>query len=252
MSAMAARVLTAALAAAGGQRPAFSRLRKAPPSRYRLRSPGKEPRMELIIGTKAWSTWSMRPWLALAKTGAPFEETLIELRRENGVSEAAIAAHSPSGLVPALKDGEVAIGDSLAICEYLAERFPDAGLWPADPVARAQARSAAAEMHSGFQALRAECPMDLQAEPRAVALSDAAAKDVWRIVALWGGLLARFGGPWLGGPEWGIADAFFTPVATRLRTYGVRLADHGDDGAAQAYAERLLARPEFRAWKAGA
>src|SRR4051812_32336322 len=125
--------------------------------------------MELIIGTKAWSTWSMRPWLVLTKTGAAFEETLIELRRENGVSGAAIAAHSPSGLVPFLKDGEVAIGDSLAICEYLAERFPAAGLWPADPVARAHARAAAAEMHSGFQALRGECPMDLAAEPAAVA-----------------------------------------------------------------------------------
>jgi glutathione S-transferase len=208
--------------------------------------------MELIIGTKAWSTWSMRPWLVLTSTGAAFEETLIELRRENGVSAAAILGHSPSGLVPALKDGDVAIGDSLAICEYLAERFPDAGLWPADPVARASARAAAAEMHSGFQALRGECPMDLAAEPQAEELSEAAGQDVRRIVALWGGLLARFGGPWLGGAEWGIADAFFTPVATRFRTYGVRLPAFGDDGAAAAYAERLLARPEFRAWEAGA
>src|SRR3954468_25012934 len=154
--------------------------------------------MELIIGTKAWSTWSMRPWLVLTKTGAAFEETLIELRRENGVSGAAILAPSPSGLVPFLrdgpKDGGVAIGDSLAICEYLAERFPAAGLWPADAVARAHARAAAAEMHSGFQALRGECPMDLAAEPAVVAaeLSEAAAKDVRRIVALWGALLARF------------------------------------------------------------
>src|SRR4051812_38640546 len=141
--------------------------------------------MELIVGTKAWSTWSMRPWLVLAKTGAPFEETLIELRRGNGVSQAAIVAHSPSGLVPFLKDGDVAIGDSLAICEYLAERFPEAGLWPVDAAARAFARSAAAEMHSGFQALRAECPMDLLAEPSAAALSEAVGKDVRRIVALW-------------------------------------------------------------------
>jgi glutathione S-transferase len=213
--------------------------------------------MELIIGTKAWSTWSMRPWLVLTATGAAFEETLVELRRENGVSAAAILAHSPSGLVPALKDGGVTITDSLAICEYLADRFPDAGLWPADPVARALARSAAAEMHSGFQALRSECPMDLLAEPRApepgtAELSEAAGKDVRRIVALWGGLLARFGGPWLGGAGWGIADAFFTPVASRFSTYGVRLAAFGDDGAAAAYAARLLARPEFKAWAAGA
>ena len=212
--------------------------------------------MELIIGTKAWSTWSMRPWLVLKKTGTGFEERLIPLRQENGMSGAAIAAHSPSGLVPALRDGAVAIGDSLAICEYLAERFPDAGLWPADPVARAQARSAAAEMHSGFAAVRAECPMDLAAPVAAVGagpeLSEACAKDVRRIVAIWSDLLARFGGPWLGGAEWGIADAFYTPMATRFRTYGVRLAGFGDaGGAASDYAARLLARPEFKAWEAG-
>src|SRR4051812_21459105 len=113
--------------------------------------------MELVIGTKAWSTWSMRPWLALKKTGAAFDETLIQLREENGASEEAILAHSPSGLVPFLKDGAVEIGDSLAICEYLAERFPQARLWPADAAARAHGRSAAAEMHSGFASLRGEC-----------------------------------------------------------------------------------------------
>ena len=123
--------------------------------------------MELVIGTKAWSTWSMRPWLVLKKTGAALDETLIQLRQENNVSADRILQHSPSGLVPFLRDGEVAIGDSLAICEYLAERFPKAGLWPEDPAARAAARSAAAEMHAGFAALRAECPMDLAASPAA-------------------------------------------------------------------------------------
>jgi glutathione S-transferase len=210
--------------------------------------------MELVIGTKAWSTWSMRPWLALRKTGAEFTETLIQLRQENNVSADRILQHSPSGLVPFLRDGEVAIGDSLAICEYLAERFPRAGLWPDDPAARAQARAAAAEMHSGFAALRSELPMDLAATPAAAgsaALSEAAAKDVRRIVAVWRAMLGRFGGPWLAGPEWGIADAFYTPVATRFRTYGVDLGPLGDsDGAAAAYAGRLLARPEFRAWEA--
>ena len=208
--------------------------------------------MELVIGTKAWSTWSMRPWLVLKNTGAAFDETLIPLRQENGMSGAAILAHSATGLVPALRDGEVTISDSLAICEYLAERFPGAGLWPTDPVARAFARAAAAEMHSGFAALRGECPMDLGAAPRAVALSDATHKDIRRIVALWRGLLGRFGGPWLGGGEWGIADAFYTPVATRFRTYGVLASDFGDDGVAGLYAERLLARPEYLAWAAGA
>ena len=208
--------------------------------------------MELVIGTKAWSTWSMRPWLVLKKTGAAFDETLIPLRQENGISGAAILAHSATGLVPALRDGEVMISDSLAICEYLAERFPGAGLWPTDPVARAFARAAAAEMHSGFASLRGECPMDLGAAPRAVTLSEATHKDIRRIVALWRGLLGRFGGPWLGGGEWGIADAFYTPVATRFRTYGVLASDFGDDGAAGLYAERLLARPEYLAWAAGA
>jgi len=206
--------------------------------------------MELVIGTKAWSTWSMRPWLVLKKTRAAFDETLIELRQENNVSADRILAHSPSGLVPFLKDGAVAIGDSLAICEYLAEKFPRAGLWPSDAIARASARAAAAEMHSGFASLRGECPMDLAAEPHAPELSEATGKDVRRIVALWSDLLARFGGPWLGGAEWGIADAFFTPTATRFRTYGVKLSDYGDAGAAGAYVQRLLERPEFRAWEA--
>ena len=210
--------------------------------------------MELVIGTKAWSSWSLRPWLALKKAGAPFDEVLIQLRQGALKSEAEIKVHSPSGLVPFLKDGDVAIGDSLAICEYLAERFPEAGLWPADPVARAYARSAAAEMHSGFAALRAECPMDLAAPAAAAGagpeLSEACAKDVRRIVALWSDLLARFGGPWLGGAEWGIADAFYTPVATRFRTYGVILSDYGDTGPAGQYCERLLERPDFLAWQA--
>lgn len=206
--------------------------------------------MELVIGTKAWSTWSMRPWLVLKKAGVAFDETLIELRQENNVSQAAILAHSPSGLVPFLNDGDVAIGDSLAICEYLAEKFPNAGLWPKDATVRAHVRAAAAEMHSGFASLRGECPMDLAAEPRAVELSEATHKDIRRIITLWNGLLKRFGGPWLGGTEWGIADAMFTPVATRFRTYGVQLTDFGDAGAGGAYAERLLERPEFAAWLA--
>jgi glutathione S-transferase len=104
--------------------------------------------MELIIGTKQWSSWSLRPWLALKRTGVAFDETLITLR-QGGVTDAAIAARSPSGLIPALKDGDVVIWDSLAICEYLADKFPEAGLWPKDPMARALGRAAAAEMHGG-------------------------------------------------------------------------------------------------------
>ena len=206
--------------------------------------------MEIIVGTKKWSTWSLRPWLVLKHTGAPFTETLIQLR-EAETTTAAILPHSPSGLVPALKDGELTIWDSLAISEYLAERFPKAGLWPADPAARARARAAAAEMHSGFASLRGECPMDLTAEPQVATLSEATHRDLRRIAGLWNDLLGRSGGPFLCG-DWSIADAFFTPVATRLRTYGVRLSDYGDTGAGGAYAERLLETPEFKAWEADA
>jgi glutathione S-transferase len=198
--------------------------------------------MELVIGTKRWSTWSMRPWLVLTRTGQPFRETLIELRQQNNQSEAEIKPHSPS----ALKVDGVVIWDSLAICEHLAERFP--GLWPTDPLARALARSAAAEMHSGFSSLRGECPMALEMTPKVATLSEATHKDIRRIVALWRELLGRFGGPFLCG-DWSIADAFYTPVATRFRTYGVRLTDFGDDGTAGAYAERLLETPEFLAWE---
>ncbi|WP_337188616.1 glutathione S-transferase family protein [Phenylobacterium sp.] len=205
--------------------------------------------MELVIGTKKWSTWSLRPWLVLKRTGLPFDETLIALRQEDNRTESAIRPHSPSGLVPCLKDGDLTIVDSLAICEYLAEKVP--GLWPADPAARALARSAAAEMHSGFASLRGECPMALETEPRVAAISPATQKNVRRIVELWRSMLARFGGPYLGG-DWSIADAFYTPVATRFRTYGIHPSDYGDDGRAGEYMQRLLSTPEFLEWEAAA
>ncbi|WP_332769743.1 glutathione S-transferase family protein [Phenylobacterium sp.] len=207
--------------------------------------------MELVIGTKRWSTWSLRPWLALKRTGAPFTETLIALRQADHQTEAAILPHSPSGMVPALKDGDLLIWDSLAICEYLAEKFPDARLWPADPALRALARAAASEMHSGFQSLRGECPMALEAPPKVATLSEATQKNIRRIVALWSELLTRSGGPFLAG-EWSIADAFYAPVATRFRTYGVHLSDYGDDGRCGTYMTRLLATPEFLEWEAAA
>lgn len=200
--------------------------------------------MEIVVGTKKWSTWSMRPWLALKRAGVPFTETVVQLR-EAELSEEAIARHSPSKLVPVLKDGDLVVWDSLAVCEYLAEKHP--GLWPADPVARALGRAAAAEMHSGFSSLRGECPMDL-ALREVVDLSEATQKNIRRIVELWAGLLDRFGGPYLVG-EWSIADAFYTPVATRFRSYGVKLSDYGDTGAAGEYAERLLETPEYLEWE---
>lgn len=205
--------------------------------------------MEILIGDKVWSSWSMRPWLALKRTGAPFTETHIRLHALT-THDDAVAAGSPSGLVPVLKDGEAVVWDSLAICEYLAEKFPAAKLWPADPLARAMGRSAAAEMHSGFHSLRGELSMDLALRTN-LTIVPATASDVRRVVALWSDLLARFGGSFLVG-EWSIADAFFTPVATRFRSYGVRLSDFGDLGPAGAYAERLLKQPDFLEWEKAA
>jgi glutathione S-transferase len=204
--------------------------------------------MELLIGDKLWSTWSLRAWLALKHLGEPFTETPIRLRTEETNADAR-AAGSPNGQVPVLKDGAVTVWDSLAICEYLADRRPGR-LWPSDPAARALGRAAAAEMHAGFHSLRGECPMDLSLRTEH-GVSELTHQDLRRLVELWNGLLARFGGPYLVG-GWSIADAFYTPVATRLRGYGLRLSDHGDAGPCAAYAERLLATPEFLEWEQGA
>jgi glutathione S-transferase len=203
--------------------------------------------MELLIGDKVWSSWSMRPWLVLKRAGADFTETPIALRTE--ATDAKIrAAGSPSGLVPVLKDGDLVIWDSLAISEYVAEAFPAAGLWPTDRTAKALGRAASAEMHSGFHSLRGELSMDL-AKRVVSTLVPATEADVRRVVELWLSLLRQFGGPFLLGATWTIADAFFTPVATRFRTYGVRLSDYGDDGPAGAYGARLLEQPEYLEWE---
>ena len=208
--------------------------------------------MELVIGTRAWSSWSLRPWLALKRTGAPFTETLVELRRAD--TAAAIAREgSPSGRIPLLRtdEGEV-VWDSLAICEWAADRFPAARLWPQDATARALARAVTAEMHAGFPALRAELSMDVHlVEPRAP--SSAVSAEVRRLVSMWTALRGRYGagGPFLFG-AWSIADAFYTPVATRLRTYDVDLAAHGDAGEAADYVRTLLSTPEFLEWEAAA
>jgi glutathione S-transferase len=205
--------------------------------------------MEIVIGDKNLSSWSLRPWLVLKRTGAAFDETVVRLR---GVETAARIAEagSPSGLVPVLKDGSETIWDTLAICEYLHEKFPAAKLWSQETTTRALARCAAAEMHSGFASLRGECPMDIAARVEAD-VSPATAENLRRLVALWASLLTRFGGPFLLG-AWSIADAFFTPVATRIRTYGLRLSNFGDEGLAAAYANGLLETPEFLEWEKGA
>ncbi|KAF0813803.1 Stringent starvation protein A [Andreprevotia sp. IGB-42] len=199
--------------------------------------------MQLIIGNKKYSSWSLRPWLALTHAGIPFEERLINLY-DAGSRELRLTI-TPTGKVPALVDGDLVIWETLAIAEYLAEKYPQAQLWPADAKARAVARAACAEMHAGFVPLRSLCNMDLSQRKQIEVPADVQA-DVDRIVALWADCRARFGqgGPFLFGAfSW--ADAFFAPVATRFRTYGIALpAD------AQAYADLLLGLPAFKAWEA--
>ena len=202
-------------------------------------------RVELIVGDKNKSSWSLRPWLVLKRTKQPFAETVIRLDVDTTAAE--IAKHSPTGKVPALHtdDGHV-VWDSLAICVHIAEKNPQAGLWPADQIARDYARSAVCEMHSGFASLRGECPMNVVLRTR-LDLSDATAKDMRRLVQLFTEV-AALAGVYLCG-TWSIADAFFTPVALRFRAYGVALSDYGDAGEAGAYCTTLLSEPDFLEWE---
>jgi glutathione S-transferase len=205
----------------------------------------------LVIGDKNISSWSLRPWLAMRHAGIPFAEINIELRQP--ASKANILRYSSSGKVPTLLAGAQAIWDSLAILEYLAEAHPEARLWPQPGEARALARSAAAEMHAGFAALREHCPMDFLARLPMAALPDLVAADVRRIVALWRDCRRRHGasGPFLFG-GFSAADAMYGPVASRFRTYLPDLAPYGDDGAAQAYVDALFALPAMAEWEDGA
>jgi glutathione S-transferase len=208
-------------------------------------------RYRLVIGNKAWSSWSLRPWLAMRQAAIPFSEINIKLRRPD--TRAQILKHSPSGKVPALLEDDRVIWDSLAILEYLAERHPHANLWPGAPDARALARSVAAEMHAGFAALREHCPMDLLLRAPAASVPEAVAADVARIVALWRHCREQFGrsGPMLFG-HFTAADAMYAPVASRFRTYLPNLAPFGDDGTAQAYVDAIFALPAMADWEVGA
>jgi glutathione S-transferase len=207
---------------------------------------------KLVIGDKSTSSWSLRPWLAMRHAGIPFAEVNIKLRQPD--TKAHILRHSPAGKVPILltSDGQ-AIWDSLAILEFLAEAHQEARLWPEGRSARAFARSVAAEMHSGFVALREHCPMELLARTPIAKLPDAVAAEVCRIVALWRDCRHRFGeaGTLLFG-AFTAADAMYAPVATRFRTYLPDLAAYGDDGTAQAYVDALLGLPAMAEWEAGA
>jgi glutathione S-transferase len=202
----------------------------------------------LVIGNKNASSWSLRPWLAMRHAGLAFAEVNVDLRAPD--AKARILAHSPSGKVPALiVDGEV-IWDSLAILEFLAEAHPEAALWPASTMARAVARCVSAEMHSGFQELRNQCPMDFVARSPKPQLPAEVAADVRRIVSIWRDCRKRFGaeGPFLFG-HFSAADAMYAPVASRFRTYVPQLASYGDNGTAQVYVDTLFALPAMLQWE---
>jgi len=202
--------------------------------------------LTLVIGNKNYSSWSLRPWLALRAAGLPFEEVLIRLYTPTSKEE--ILRWSPSGKVPALVEGDSVTWDSLAICERAAELAPTAGLWPSDAVARAFARSVSAEMHAGFLALRTLCPFNLRIREKRPLTQETEA-DVARITSLWRDCRERFGrgGEFLFG-RFGIADAMFAPVLTRFRSWGIPI----EDAVVRRYSGAVLDWPHFREWEEAA
>ncbi len=205
-------------------------------------------KFEIIIGNKNYSSWSLRAWLAMKAAGVPFDEIVIPLYRPE--SKAMILEHDPNGRVPGLRHftegGDVRVWDSLAICEYLAEIFPQAGLWPSDPSARANARAIVAEMHSGFVSLRDYCPMDCRREEDLNPLPANVGEDIARICEIWNQCRCEYGAgseePYLFG-RFTIADCFFAPVALRFRSFKVGL-----DPVSQAYCDTILAHRDVCAW----
>jgi glutathione S-transferase len=199
--------------------------------------------LQLVIGNKNYSSWSLRPWLAMKVAGIAFEETLISLEAKDFKSR--ITTLSSAGRVPVLIDGDVHVWESLAILEYLAEKFPAAGLWPNDAGARAQARAISSEMHAGFMALRRHLPMNVARPVKKRVLGDGAKADATRIDAIWNGCRVRFGagGAFLFGP-FGAADAMYAPVVWRLHTYAADVSS-----AARTYMDAVLALPASIEWR---
>jgi glutathione S-transferase len=200
--------------------------------------------LRLVIGNKNYSSWSLRPWLLLRHSGVPFEEVRLPL--DTPEFQQRIPQFSPTGRVPVLHDGARVVWDSLAICEYVNEAFLDGRGWPADLERRALARCAAAEMHSGFAALRAQLPMNCRRRPNAYRWNVDAEADIRRVLTLWRELRRRSTGPFLLG-DFGIVDAMYAPVAVRFRGYGVAL-----DDSARHYSDALFALPAMREWQAAA
>ncbi|MBO6510476.1 MAG: glutathione S-transferase family protein [Roseibium sp.] len=199
---------------------------------------------ELFIGNKNYSSWSFRPWIALKHKGVSFRETLVPFDFDNGNPD--FRDFSPSMKVPVLRDGDLTVWDSLAILEYAAECFPEKGLWPSDQKARAHARSISAEMHSGFFALRAACPMNMRRPIEKRNVGDDVKADVARIVSIWTECLAASDGPFLYG-DFSIADAMYAPVVSRFMTYGL-----SEDPIVSRYAEAVTSTQAWQAWEADA
>jgi glutathione S-transferase len=200
--------------------------------------------MLLIIGNKNYSSWSFRPWIAMKVAGIAFEERLVSLNDPD--FKRAIASVSKNGRVPAIDDDGVHVWESLAVLEYLAEKFPHAKLWPADAQARAHARAIAAEMHAGFGALRSECPMNFWRPVKRRDLSAEALADAAHIDSMWSECLGRYGGPFLFG-AFGAADAMYAPVVSRFHTYDVAVGP-----IARAYMDAVMTLPAWAAWRARA
>ena len=200
--------------------------------------------MKLFIGNKNYSSWSFRPWIAMKAKGIEFEEILIPFDDEGGNPE--FRKFSPSGKVPVLVDNGLTVWESLAILEYLHDKFPDAGFWPQNIAKRAAARAFASEMHAGFNALRSACPMNMRREIRAIEVGDAVFRDVWRIETLWSECLEKSGGPFLFG-DFCNADAMYAPVVNRLEKYALTQAP-----AALAYTSAMKAHPAWLEWEKAA
>jgi glutathione S-transferase len=202
--------------------------------------------MKLLIGNKNYSSWSLRPWILLRHAGIPFEEELIDFNAAD--FKARVTRHSPAGKVPVLVDGDLVVWDSLAIAEYVAEKFPEKALWPHGREARAVARSVCAEMHSGFQQMRSRLTMNCQVRFGNVLLDVGTRRDVARIIEIWRDARERFGadGPFLFG-RFSVADAFFAPVTLRFTGYGVDLP-----AVAREYADTIQALPAMQEWIAAA
>ena len=202
--------------------------------------------LKLIIGNKNYSSWSFRPWIAMKVAGIAFEEEVISLDAPD--FKARLNAVSGTGKVPTLIDGEIRVWESLAILEYLAEKFPAAKLWPADPAARALARAISSEMHAGFVPLRKACPMNMWRPPAKRDLAADVKANAARIDAMWADCRRRFGqgGPFLFG-AFGAADAMYAPVVARFRTYGVDVS-----AASRAYMDAVMALPAWIEWRTAA